>query len=585
MATVEGLNRRGSRYYLRVVIPEDLQHTFGKARVNIALSTCDRLEAVQKGHRLRAEWLEDFSAKRRALNPQRLAAISPELSKALADAARRRVLAGDQDRRLGKDPIFRVLTTPNRESLPFMRAADGTLPAPPERDPLAGLNDWEERGLKLLNTAQLQHTKANYARRDFLSVLPLFQKDVAAMGFTVDRKTAGLPEALSAYLAEYQKAWQAATQRDTGEVIETPTPPSHSPTSRDLTEPAKNHAETLMGVYGRWLKIKTRTKSSEQACKLAVEQCEQLLGKPLHIQSITRAQGDTFRAWLREPERGISPKTARDRFTAIKSLLVYAFRDLELIPKQPWEGLDIQVKKTATRRVWKDEELQTLFSQPLFQTYEIPEGKNAGSDAAYWIPLLGLYTGARIGELAQLRVPDITEEDGIPVLRITDEGEGQRVKTGASLRTLPIHPELVRLGLLDYAKAIQGTGHNGSLWPVLHVNSERPGVTASNWFGKYRKSIGLTEKYPDFHSFRHLVRTRMSKGKIPEKVQDAITGHETQGSTGTKVYQGIDLEDRQEAIKSLSYTLPTLPRVYTAPRLEGAHRGRKKSPKAKPGAE
>lgn len=111
MATVEGLNRRGLRYYLRVVIPEDLQSTFRKARVNIALGTSDRLEAVQKGHRLRAEWLEDFSTKRCALNPQRLAAISPELSKALADAARRRVLEEDQDRRHGlccTNPVART---------------------------------------------------------------------------------------------------------------------------------------------------------------------------------------------------------------------------------------------------------------------------------------------------------------------------------------------------------------------------------------------------------------------------------------------------------------------------------------------
>ncbi|MFA9287985.1 hypothetical protein ACCQ08_24620, partial [Comamonas sp. SY3] len=95
------------------------------------------------------------------------------------------------------------------------------------------------------------------------------------------------------------------------------------------------------------------------------------------------------------------------------------------------------------------------------------------------------------------------------------------------------------------------------------------------------RDSGLTEAYPDFHSFRHLVRTRMSKAKIPEKVQDAITGHETQGSIGTRVYQGIDLEDRLEAILSLSYSSFSLPRVYTSPRLEKASRGRQKGYKVK----
>jgi len=289
---------------------------------------------------------------------------------------------------------------------------------------------------------------------------------------------------------------------------------------------------------------------------------------------MTREQGDSFRSWLQEPDRRISKKTARDRLTAIKSLLVYAYRELGLIDKQPWEGLDIRAPKTPTRRSWKDEELQTLFGQPLFQAYDTPKGAQNGSDAAYWIPLLGLYTGARIGELAQLRTTDITAEDGTPILRITDE-DGKRLKTDASRRSIPIHPELIRLGLLEYAEAIHKAGHE-SLWPILTLPPERPGLNISNWFGQYRRSAGLTGKYPDFHSFRHLVRTRMSKIKITEKVQDAITGHETKGSIGTRVYQGIDLEDRLEAIQSLSYTSINLPRVYTSPRLEKASRGRQK---------
>ena len=117
---------------------------------------------------------------------------------------------------------------------------------------------------------------------------------------------------------------------------------------------------------------------------------------------------------------------------------------------------------------------------------------------------------------------------------------------------------------------------------MLKVDAERPGLQISNWFGEYRRSIGLTEKYPDFHCFRHLVRTKMSRAKIPEKVQDSITGHETQGSIGTKIYQSISFEERIEAIESITYTQSNLPRVFTAPKLEkakrGGWRGAKKAP-------
>ena len=158
------------------------------------------------------------------------------------------------------------------------------------------------------------------------------------------------------------------------------------------------------------------------------------------------------------------------------------------------------------------------------------------------------------------------------MLRITDMGTGQRLKSDASKRDIPIHSELVRLGLLEYTQAIKNAGHE-RLWPILKVLPERPGLYISNWFGDFRREAGLTEKYPDFHSFRHLIRTRMSKAKIPEKVQDAITGHETQGSIGTKVYQGIDLEDRIEAIEAVSFPFLHLPQTYTAPHLERAQRG------------
>jgi integrase len=568
-----GVRRRGAIYWLFTPVPKDLQEAYGRTRIQESLQTADPREANLKGTRRRTELLEEFETKRKALNPQSLEVITSELAQVLADGARRRVLQEDQARREGSDPILNALSQIAHSKLPFMRNPDGSITLP-ERDPLDGRTEWEILSLEILNSTQSQETAQDLARMNLRSVLPLLQADAQAMGFTITRKTAGLKEALHAYLAAYRRGWQEATQRDAGELIEVDSTPPLTHTSKTATGtlatckslPKDSTETSLMDVYERWLKIKTRAKSTEQAYKLAVEWCGNHLGKPLYVQRMTRNQGDSFRSWLQEPDRAISKKTARDRLTAIKSLLIYAHRDLGLIDKHSWEGLDIRTPRTPTRRRWNDEELQQLFGQPLFQTYETPKGSKGGSDAAYWIPLLGLFTGARIGELAQLRTTDITNEDETPVLRINDEN-GKRLKTEASRRSIPIHPELIRLGLLDYAEAIRTTG-NESLWPILTVNSDRPGLSISNWFGRYRRSAGLTEAYPDFHSFRHLVRTHMSKAKIPDKVQDAITGHETQGSTGTRVYQGVDLEDRLEAIRSLSYKSINLPKVYTSPRME-----------------
>lgn len=48
MAQVEGLNLRGSRWYVRIVIPNDLKEAFGCFHKNIALGTSERPKAVLK---------------------------------------------------------------------------------------------------------------------------------------------------------------------------------------------------------------------------------------------------------------------------------------------------------------------------------------------------------------------------------------------------------------------------------------------------------------------------------------------------------------------------------------------------------
>ena len=63
-----------------------------------------------------------------------------------------------------------------------------------------------------------------------------------------------------------------------------------------------------------------------------------------------------------------------------------------------------------------------------------------------WIPILGLYTGARISGLANLETGNFSVKNGIDALFINGS------KTDASVRTIPIHNDLIRLGLLDLVK-------------------------------------------------------------------------------------------------------------------------------------
>lgn len=319
------------------------------------------------------------------------------------------------------------------------------------------------------------------------------------------------------------------------------------------------HHIYLRDVYKRWKEAKPRSRDSINACSRALKLYEDFTDNP-PIKELTRLTGDGFRSWLQDPTRGTTSKTAKDRMTWVKSLLKYAHLELELIQRNPWEGLDIVAKTTYRRRPWSTSELQALFSQKLFTSYELPEIKKAGADAAYWIPIIILYTGARVSEIAQLQTKDIIIESEIPILSITNEGASQQVKTLAGVRKIPIHSELIRLGFLEYASRIK-EGNHPSLWPKLIMRKDKSGGYFSNWFGEFRKSIGL-EAAPDLHSLRHLVRSRLAEEDIQETLIDSLLGHTIKGSTGAKIYTHRTIETLKAAIQTIQYKELQLPRVW-----------------------
>lgn len=314
---------------------------------------------------------------------------------------------------------------------------------------------------------------------------------------------------------------------------------------------------SLQKVYELWIKSSPKSADAIAACARALKLFEEHTGNP-HLSQLTRAHGDQFRAKLRELPT--TSKTARDRFNWIKSLLKYASEDLELIPKSPWVGLDIKSRTTAHRQPWSTEYLSVLLDHEIWQKGSLPKDSKAGGLAAYWVPLLAMYTGARCSELCQLMVHDIETKATIPTIRITDEGEGQNVKSEAGHRTIPIHSELIRLGFLDYIKSVEGT----KLWPNLPQRDGKPGGYFSQWFGTLRKSLGIPESIV-FHSFRHTARSTLSTTGVPETVIDRLMGHESLGSVGARVYTHIDAGTLKAAIETLRYqcpnTLPNLPHL------------------------
>ncbi|WP_170411470.1 site-specific integrase [Ruegeria arenilitoris] len=183
------------------------------------------------------------------------------------------------------------------------------------------------------------------------------------------------------------------------------------------------------------------------------------------------------------------------------------------------------------------EQLQTIFNSPLYTGCKsrrfrtVPGDTDLSDTSWYWLPLLGLWTGARLNELCQLSVEDIDQEEGIPLIRVQEGDEDQRVKFGKS-RLVPIHPELVRLGFLHFVQAQRQADHK-RIFPELKLGATGYySDQASKDFNRYIDRIGVKTVKTSFHSFRHNFKDACRHAGVQPDINDILLGHSLPGMAG-----------------------------------------------------
>ena len=158
-----------------------------------------------------------------------------------------------------------------------------------------------------------------------------------------------------------------------------------------------------------------------------------------------------------------------------------------------------------------------------------------GYHARVWLPLLGLFTGARLNELGRLVVGDI-QGDPVPHFDI------RRAKNSGSLRAVPLHPQLVELGFLEYVEALKAAGQE-CLWPCLRSGGDpgTDGDVLGRWFSRYlHQGLGFPATVV-FHSFRHSFRDFCRNAGIARDVHHQLTGHAS-GAAGDAYGAGYSLD-------------------------------------------
>lgn len=141
-------------------------------------------------------------------------------------------------------------------------------------------------------------------------------------------------------------------------------------------------------------------------------------------------------------------------------------------------------------------QLQTIFASDPW----LPRDDRPGErPARFWVPLLALFTGARAGELCQLRVSDLEEHTSGLILNV----RGQ-LKNDQSFRRIAVHPELIRIGFHEFWCSVRVAGHE-RLFPEEKADGlNQWSRSTSRWFSRHLRGLQMTDgRRLGLHSFRH----------------------------------------------------------------------------------
>ncbi|KVD79292.1 hypothetical protein WI89_29210 [Burkholderia ubonensis] len=528
-----GLRLEGSVYHLRIGIPDKVRHLWPRLKngnlatnaFRASLKTSDRAEAITLAHKLIAEYRTKFQALEDAARPAPFVALTPALAQQFVDALRYQILQAD-------DNV--TYSTPERE-----------------------LKSLGMKALRRAYTADLIALK----RGDLQAAWVYGESTAKAWGLRIDWTSPEGTRCLLRIARASVAAWQDVGKRQQGEPIDTPEAPEPPMVDTETPEPAQEAQDkpmTLRDVVPSWERRTNAKADAKKRTQRALALFEEAVGV-IPLADLTKGVGARFvRFLLDEDARGFIANTAKKYASAINALVEVAIKDDDM-GRNPFDLTIDTAEGSQTREAWTDDELTRMFGHYLFSDRmgEFRAWHNVTPTDGRAALLILMHTGARIGEIAQLRREDFQIRNGMRAIRIT--AEAGSVKTKESERGVPLAAHL----LADpwFAQWLEGiTGGIGPAFPSLHGRERNPGDTLVQWFNKFRRDAELPAgALNGSHKFRHWIRTTLSHHGVTEATADAITGHAAQGSSGRVHYTKTSLSTMLDALNSIEWPLISRP--------------------------
>lgn len=270
-----------------------------------------------------------------------------------------------------------------------------------------------------------------------------------------------------------------------------------------------------------------------------------------------------------EQVRPLADASIEKQLNCLKGMFKRARTD-RLVEKNVAAEVDIIRRGVETQRLpLGPEDITALFSGPIYTGMRSTKvfwepGNIVVGNSSFWLPLLALFTGMRLEEMAQMLPSDVRRIEGIDLIEVSEaDPEGRkikRIKSEHARRQIPLHGSVIEAGFLRYVQAARRERFV-RLFPDLEpltLADQTPvysrGFSTKVW-PRYRESVGVDNPRKPFHSLRHTFKAELKRRGIAYPEQDALLGHGPPLNAGAAYAAGVQigLARRAEIIRDLSF--------------------------------
>lgn len=574
------LFRRGAIYYFRAKVPEELRQQLQKKEIRYSLKTADFKKAKQACNIASVKADAEFAGARKQLPP-----VTPTAPVKLTDEQLFYIVAAwfqNKEReseqwaaqecaRMDEDERAEVLDNLKGDAAAYSSSSDEreswtesliqeVMQSSPGLSVERGSADFN-RLIHYAKRAMQEHLNRKIERTAGLLVNsatdPLFAQVYAHSPLKAPRQTATLKQVTERFM-EMQKSTNANT-----------TPVTYSIPIRILLEvlgPQKLISEVTADEV--W-------KVGEALERVPAHVSQRYKGKPL-LSAVASADREGN-------QKRLSRQTVSKYFTNVCAIFNFA-QERQWLETPPTQGARLKERfRNKPRRKptphFTSTELNSLFRAPLYAgciddeiNFSKP-GPNHPKRGRFWVPLLSLLHGLRCNEACQLYAEDVKEADGIHYLDIRttldddEEADDKHTKNENSIRQVPLHPQIIKMGFLAFVEQRRRDGAKARLFPDLESGKStgRYSTRFSKWFSRFKEKACGHRPKARFHSLRHHFRTELARAGVPLEYTDELCGWGDSKRGIERLYFEAHIKELAAVIAKVKYEGLDLSHLEPAP--------------------